>query len=65
MFSHSTAFPTLDTPLTNLLRHVVKTVFGNTPGPGQPAKGARPVGPTLGRLGPSLVPRRPFVPYCL
>jgi hypothetical protein len=33
--SRSTAFPTLDTPLTDLLGHVVKTVFGNTPGPGR------------------------------
>jgi hypothetical protein len=58
MFSRSTAFPTLDTPLTDLLWHVVKTYFGNTPGPDRPA------GPTLGRLGPGLVPRSPFVSYC-
>jgi hypothetical protein len=57
-FSRSAAFPTLDTTLTNLLWHVVKTVFGNTPGPGQPAS------PTLGHLGLGLVPRRLFVSYC-
>jgi hypothetical protein len=62
-FSCSTAFPTLDTPLTDLLWHVVKTVFGNALGPGRPTKGVGPVGPTLGLLGLSLVPRRPFMSY--
>jgi hypothetical protein len=34
-FSHCSTFPTLDSPLTNLLWHVMKTVFGNAPGPGR------------------------------
>jgi hypothetical protein len=55
----------MDTPLTDLLWYVVKMVFGNTPGPGWPAKGVEPSGLTLGRLGPNLVPRRPFMSYCL
>jgi hypothetical protein len=63
-FSCSTTFSTLVTPLTNLLWHVVKMVFINTPGPGRPAKGVGPAGPTVGQLGPGLVPRRPFMSYC-
>jgi hypothetical protein len=63
-FSRSTTFHTLDTPLTNLLCHVVKTVFGNTLGPGRQANGLWPAGPTFGQLGPGLVPRRPFMSYC-
>jgi hypothetical protein len=59
-FSRSTAFPILDTPLTDLLWNVVKTVFGNTPGPGRPTKGVGSTGPTLG-LG--LVPHCPFMSY--
>jgi hypothetical protein len=58
-FSRSTTVSTLDTPLTNLLWHVVKTVFGNTPGHGWSTS------PTLGRLGPCLVSHRPLVSYCL
>jgi hypothetical protein len=40
-------------------------VFGNTPRPGRSAKDVGLAGPTLGRLGPGFVPRRPFVSYCL
>jgi hypothetical protein len=36
-------------------------VFGNAPGPSRSAKGVGPTDPTLGRLGPGLVPHRPFV----
>jgi hypothetical protein len=63
-FSRSTAFPTLDTPLTDLLWHVVKMVFGYTPGSGRPAKGVGPSSSTLGQLGPGLVLHHPFVSYC-
>jgi hypothetical protein len=63
-FSCSTAFLTLDTPLTDWPWHMIKTIFGNTPGPGRPAKGVWPAGPTLGQLGLDLVPHHPFVPYC-
>jgi hypothetical protein len=63
-FSCSTAFPTLDTPLTDILRQMVKTDSRNAPGPGRSAKGVGPAGPNLGRLGLGLVPRRSFVSYC-
>jgi hypothetical protein len=43
---------------------MVKTVFRNMLGPSWPAKGVGSVGPTLGRLGPSLVPHHPFRSYC-
>jgi hypothetical protein len=62
-FSRSTIFPTLDTPLTDLLWPVVKMVFGNTSGPGRTAKGVGSAGPTLGRLIPGLLPRHPFMSY--
>jgi hypothetical protein len=64
MFSRSTTFPTLDTLLTDLLRDMVKMSFRNAPRPGRPTKGVGPPGPTLGRLGPGLVPHRPLVSYC-
>jgi hypothetical protein len=41
-----------------------KLFFGNAPGPGRPAKGVGLIGPTLGWLGPALVPRGPFILYC-
>jgi hypothetical protein len=64
-FSRSTTFFTLDTLLIDLLWHVVKIVFWNTPGPGRSAKGVWPTGSTFDWLGPGLVPRCPFVSYCL
>jgi hypothetical protein len=63
-FSRSTAVPSLDTPLTELFWHVVKTVFGNMPGHGRPAKGVWPTSLTLGRLGLGLVPHHPSLPCC-
>jgi hypothetical protein len=62
-YGHSTAFPTLDTLLTDLLLQMVKRAFGNALGPGRLAKGVGPTSPTLGRLGPGLVPCRPLVSY--
>jgi hypothetical protein len=63
-FSRTTTFPILDTPHTDLLWHVVNIVLWKAPGPGQPAKGVGPTGPTLGRLGLGLMPHHPFGSYC-
>jgi hypothetical protein len=63
-FSRSAAFRILDTSLADLHGHVVKTVFGNVTEPGRLAKGVGPVGPTYRRLGPGLVPHRPFMSNC-
>jgi hypothetical protein len=38
-------------------------VFENMLGPGRPAKGVGLAGPTLGRLGPGLVPCRSIMSY--
>jgi hypothetical protein len=43
---------------------MAKTTFENAPGPGRLTKGVGLAGPTLGRLGPGLVPHRPFMSYC-
>jgi hypothetical protein len=59
-----TAFLTLDTLLTDLSWHVLKTDFKKTPNPSQPAKGVGPVGPTLAQLGPGFVPHLSLVSYC-
>jgi hypothetical protein len=64
-FPPCTAFPTLDTPLTDLLRHVVKTVFGNVPTHGRRAKVIWPTSHTLARLSLCFVPHHPLVSYCL
>jgi hypothetical protein len=50
---------------TNLPWHVYGMVFKNTPNPCRPAKEVGPASPTLARLGPSFVPRHPFVSYSL
>jgi hypothetical protein len=61
----SSSFPTLDTPLTDLPWHVVKTVFENVQTHGRPAKVMWPAGHTLARLSLCFVPYHPLVSYCL
>jgi hypothetical protein len=63
--SSCTAFPTLDTPLTDLLWHVVKMVFGNVPTHGWLAKVMWPASHTMAWLSLCFMPRHFLVSYCL
>jgi hypothetical protein len=55
----------LDTLSTTSAGHVDKTVFGNAPTYGRPAKVMWPVGHTLAQLSPCLVPHHFLMSYCL
>jgi hypothetical protein len=55
----------MDTLSTASVGHVDKTVFGNAPTHGRPAKVMWPTGHTLARLSPCFMPRHFFVSYCL
>jgi hypothetical protein len=55
----------LDTLSTASARHVDKTVFGNPPTHGRPAKVMWPASHTLARLNPCFVPHHFLMSYCL
>jgi hypothetical protein len=55
----------LDTLSTASARHVDKTVFGNAPTHGRPAKVMWPAGHTFARLSPCFVPHHFLMSNCL
>jgi hypothetical protein len=55
----------LDTLSTASASHVDKTVFGNAPTHGRPAKVMWPASHTLARLSPCFVPCHFLMSYCL